>query len=1510
MKIIFTNILKFFFLYFLFTVNALAKSLPPGSSDNEIPTNILIMLDKSGSMTTCIGDGACSYSGVAPDGNGSIFVTDNRNKIYKYKYPTTAQAQVSTDFILDETWATKGKASLQGNCSKWGIQDIKLDNNGDLYLSYNGGGGFIKVSKTDGSCLGKIDFPSDYASATNTSFVIQNNHLLSVINKGDKSDYLCEPWEPNDCTPGTNTKTIAGAVGINYMYDRNWSQMQTPRDYSFSNGTITFVNNFGAEDVERIYASVQFDGTKTYSNNLTTGATKICDDDAQNSLKTSIRYNRLGQIAINPQWSTSVVGSGKLYFYNRTDKKIYSKVLVQQSNGTYCPDSAREEIIQNNNLLDNTSNTVGMAFDPNNSNRLYFLKRDHKLIKSTFATTGGVSTVAPSSNIGGYANGKRSSSANTYFNSPENLAFDTHDGGIVLTASRNNKNAKAFSTVFSGGTGLAFKSESPLPSTRMTGALQAIKELASDSSLTTNVNFGWGVWSSGSADFTGWDNTTPPGKAIPNHNGGNLRVKVSDKGADEIIAIVENEGTCCATEPQDATNIAFKYFSHATESPINPDLDCQDTYLVIIGDGGFSQSDRDAALIDINAMWNNFGIKTFTVAYGGGLGGTSLQRLDDLAAAGQTTESIIATTPASLKSQLQAQITEIIGKKFAYNAPAIAPYDDGIENGNSLFQATFEVEKNEQWSGNLYRYELKNDGTIDKLSDKNWNMNQQIPSPDSRKIWSIIPGTDYTTDYNNFKEANSTIMANTGVFDLFGYEVADFHRDTVDADNPGVNRIRCNTNNLVNDGNLDDIKGLISFVRGKDWFDYDGDCDLSETLTKPMAEIFHSELLVVGPPEADNNPANKNQESYWRNINNYKEFKEQKKNRKSTIYVGSNAGMLHAIDATTGAEMWGFVPPILASMLPTMTGSNYNKADKGGSSAIYGVDGSPVVHDMFFKSPLGGGKKWHTILMIPYGRGGNGFSVLDITDPDQPLHLYSFFNDESNSFIHHVDHLGTFNRYQYPARGFTLKDTNEARIVDANPETDPQICYDKEVSGFNDQHGQECYKSKSWTLDTTLTAADVTVYKDNQIYTGVTIAPFSGGMQGTFITLSDKVQYSKGGHAESANNDNISIVINKDSPLYVPIPGVMGGVYNYSTLGETWSSPRIFRMPNESINDNDLNDDIYVAVMGAGYSGGNPQNGSSVFVINLESSIDPTTGNVILPGKVEKVIDLQDKPGNNIVNAAPASPVVIQADGDILASSAYRGALVYQNDFEGKIHKINLTNLTSPNVKLFDSKIIFDAQADNTNKRLMYHSLEAGIGGTTNNFWLFGGTGDFHRFNDKSVGTDNILFGIKDPEFPYYTAVSDSYVPANLTQCTITTTETIPGENCPTSSEIGWVIHLPNFSKVSNEPTLNVGNVLFPVYQPTLSANLCNIGSAFICEADDECGTNITSTSIGLGNTKTDNALGCRYVGQGILSKIVVSGGRIFANVAGAKEGEESLINIKAGRINTEIIRRSWRENN
>ena len=69
-----------------------------------------------------------------------------------------------------------------------------------------------------------------------------------------------------------------------------------------------------------------------------------------------------------------------------------------------------------------------------------------------------------------------------------------------------------------------------------------------------------------------------------------------------------------------------------------------------------------------------------------------------------------------------------------------------------------------------------------------------------------------------------------------------------------------------------------------------------------------------------------------------------------------------------------------------------NIAGAGGTNAIFGVDGSIVVHDMYFKSPLDTAKKWHTILFVPYGRGGAGFSVLDVTKPLKPLHLYSIYN--------------------------------------------------------------------------------------------------------------------------------------------------------------------------------------------------------------------------------------------------------------------------------------------------------------------------------------------------------------------------------------------------------------------------------------------------------------------------------------------------------------------------------------
>ena len=134
-----------------------------------------------------------------------------------------------------------------------------------------------------------------------------------------------------------------------------------------------------------------------------------------------------------------------------------------------------------------------------------------------------------------------------------------------------------------------------------------------------------------------------------------------------------------------------------------------------------------------------------------------------------------------------------------------------------------------EWEGTLTRTAISGKGVINEKDKSNWDAATEMPDPSARKIWGAIPGTDYTLDYNNFVESNYALI--DPMFGLLGNAVGDYHRDTAKVSGV-VGNTRCSSKGdstaTIADGTDDDVKGLISFVRGLDYFDYDGDCKLNE----------------------------------------------------------------------------------------------------------------------------------------------------------------------------------------------------------------------------------------------------------------------------------------------------------------------------------------------------------------------------------------------------------------------------------------------------------------------------------------------------------------------------------------------------------------------------------------------------------------------------------------------------------------------------------------------------------
>lgn len=1414
--------IKSIFLIFLLMGAAESKPLPPGTGVGDVPSNVLILIDKSGSMSSCMpgGDYFCRPWDLAVDDAGDLYSIGYYNLgIAKLKYE---------NLKVDTAFADNGVYSLQtAGCyaynDGWAYGLIE-HHDGYIYSANFIDKYIVKIDASTGECIRKFDLTGSPHGMT-----MRNGHLFIVVkNKGITSINL--DTETVKACGVTTSDPLDNGYGITV-------------DNSMANLYVYARNNQIRQYIYRF--ALSSDGTN-YCNTSSTHAARWSGD-----MPGGYMTSHWAGIEMHPT----------------DDSKIFMVGWGANKLGRATINAAKN----------------GFSFD--------WIKGNRRNAKSSVGKT-------------------------PNFWHPFGLTIDQTNERI-FTSGLNSGYVQIFD--FDGN----YIKQTDDFKSRLDGVKEAIKSVVQDTSIAAGINFGYGYWSHlGNANFSGWRGTTEDGQQQPCWRENCIKVGVSKVGGQKIVSKIDSLQPGGGTNAIAFSRLAKQYYEKTSINdsqgkkvcPIDTNLSCQKSYVVVIGDGDFFPRSSEAeGKTNIAALATGPAkALTIMVGYGPGISAQGKVVFNEMAvlgdpqkimSKGDTPTALFPSTPKALKSQLTSLLQTINAQKFSFTAPSISAT---IEEGGSLYQATFEYKQSKEWQGDLKRIKISNKGILDRNDSSNWSARDMLPNPSARNIWTVLPNntpgyTDTIQSGGNFKTSNSVKI--NDLFGLTGNVVQDFHRVT--AVGGSLKNARCKTSAGVVDGISDDILGLIGFIRGTDYYDYNGNCDLTETRVKPFGDIYHSELVVVGKPNAETSFKSTNQEAYWRNLNNYQTFAQDNNSREEVIYTGSNSGVLHAFNAITGKEIWAFVPPLIAAKLPEIINTALNASNGGGTNAIFGVDGSATVHDMFFTHPIHQTKRWATVLIIPYGRGGAGFSVLDVTNPRSPLHLYSIFNDEIKKIVHLVDHDGLFQEFPYIAKSYSISNFIEARDADFNKlSSKPNTCTDTKVDG---QFATTCWESTRWIFPVeNIIKSDITIEHNGSNYTNFSV--FKDSNDQTIIQFGEKMTYQADGDASEVTS---SLIIRIKDGTVTGTKGVKGQLYDYSSLAETWSSPRIFRMPNTDAPDENITDDIYVAVMGAGMGVVNPDVGSSLFVINLED-----TTNI---GKVEKEISITDLSTSDIDNSTPATPTVVTADTGT-TGIRFTGALVYQSDLEGKITKINLTNMKcddgsfsgtcsngSSDIKRFDQTTLFQVGSSNANGRFMYHALEATLGATTPGLWLYNSTGDFARVNDATPGVENILFGIRDRYFPKFKFEKDALSADDLTDCKDTTGDRTKVK-CPTSTDRGWFIKLKDFAKGTAEPTAYGGRVYFPIYKPTDALDKCALGKAYICGVDDECGTNVSINELKASDQGTGKN-SCKYVGEGVLSKIIVFANKLFANISGVSINEEDIVSIDTGQIDSVSMRNSWRQN-
>lgn len=297
----------------------------------------------------------------------------------------------------------------------------------------------------------------------------------------------------------------------------------------------------------------------------------------------------------------------------------------------------------------------------------------------------------------------------------------------------------------------------------------------------------------------------------------------------------------------------------------------------------------------------------------------------------------LVTNAGNLETQLNTAFEDIFTQTSS--ASAAATNSTRLNSGSKIYQARF---NSIDWSGELLAYDLDDKGEITGDSQ---NAADYIPSSENRNIFTYNPDTGSGIEFKYDVDILSTSQIAYLNTDGFG------STDTLGSDR-------------------------LNYIRGDHSREQSKDNGIFRNRSSLLGDIVHSDPLYVGLEDNYGYsllPSDKGGSSYIA-------YRRNKLSTTATLYFGANDGMLHAINAESGEELFTYVPDTVFSNLSKLTSPEYGCSNSGCINHSYFVDGSPKAGDVYINTSGGSTPSWHTVLVGTLAGGGKGLFALDITD--------------------------------------------------------------------------------------------------------------------------------------------------------------------------------------------------------------------------------------------------------------------------------------------------------------------------------------------------------------------------------------------------------------------------------------------------------------------------------------------------------------------------------------------------